>query len=142
MLSATVEKELAALRAQLSRKIAAIDEILDVLKSDQEESHPIPRGGRIKAIADAAYPIVEAAGPMRRESILDRLQADGVHIRGNGGVDKKLMTLSSALSKDARFKSHGKGSGLWDIDRDHANRIDDQQDSTTRSIYDDNRESP
>ena len=124
MLSTSMRKELKALREGYARKIAAIDEILDLKPTTGDiDTDPIPRGGRLKAIADTAYSVLaKADGPMRRESILERIEAAGVSVTGDG-LEKKLRLLSSALSRDTRLKSMGRGSGLWDIDREHTNRI-------------------
>ena len=124
MLSASMRKELKALKEGYARKLAAIDEILDEKPTTGYiDTDPIPRGGRLKAIANAAYSVlVKADGPMRRESILERIEAAGVSVTGDG-LEKKLRLLSSAMSKDTRFKSMGRGTGLWDIDHEHTNRI-------------------
>ena len=124
MLSASMLKELKVLREGYARKIAAINEILDEKPTTRDiDTDPIPRGGMIKAIADAAYSVLaNADGPMRRESILKEIEAAGVPVRGDG-LEKKLRLLSSALSKDTRLKSMGRGTGLWDIDREHTKRI-------------------
>ena len=124
MLSASICKELKVLREGYARKIAAIDEILDEKPTTRDiGTDPIPRGGRLKAIANAAYSVlIETDGLMRRESILERIETAGVPVTGDG-LEKKLRLLSSAMSKDTRLKSMGRGTGLWDIDREHTNRI-------------------
>ena len=124
MLSASMRQELKELKEGYARKIAAIDEILDEKPTIRDiDTDPIPRGGRMKAIADAAYSVLaKVDGPMRRESILERIGAAGVPVKGDG-LGNKLRLLSSALSRDARLKSMGRGTGLWDIDREHTNRI-------------------
>ena len=124
MLSVSVREELKALKHWYAKKISAIDEVLDENPVSQDvRDDPIPRGGRLKAIADAAYSLlVNADGPMRRESILEQIEAAGVSVTGDG-LEKKLRLLSSAMSRDTRLKSMGRGTGLWDIDREHTNRI-------------------
>ena len=124
MLSASMRKELKELKEGYARKIAAIDEILDEKPTIRDiDTGPIPRGGRMKAIADAAYSVLaKADGPMRRESILEGVEAAGGPVKGDG-LEKKLPLLSSAMSRDTRLKSMGRGTGLWDIDREHTNRI-------------------
>ena len=125
MLPASMRKELTELKEWYARKIAAIDELLDEKASPKTAgTEPIRRGGRLKALADAAYAVLDkAGGPMRRESILMQLENAGIPVHGDG-TEKKLALLSSAMSKDARFKSQGKGTGVWDIDRGHSERVD------------------
>ena len=126
MLSATMRKELRALKEWHAKKIAAIDEILEDKSSSRDaEDVPIPRGGRIKAIADAAFlAFIQNGGPLRRESILEHVEATtGTPVQGDT-AEKRLALLSSAMSKDTRFKSMGKGSGLWDLDYEHATRVE------------------
>ena len=124
MLSVSMREELKALKQLHAKKIAAIDELLNENPVSKDvRDFPIPRGGRIKAIADAAYSmLVNADGPIRRESILEHIEAAGVPVRGDG-LEQKLRLVSSALSKDTRLKSMGRSTGLWDIDREHTNRI-------------------
>ena len=124
MMSAGMEKGLKEYRKRLVEKIAAIDLLLDDSSSlSKDAAVPIPRGGRNKAIADAIFPIVQESGEMRREAILAELESAGVYVRGET-VEKKLATLSSVLSKDARFKSLGRSTGLWAIDNEHIARGD------------------
>ena len=124
MLTAATRKELKMLKDAYTRKLSAIEELLDEKPGLNEVgTDPIPRGGRIKAMADAAFAaLAEGDGPMRRESILTQIEADGVSVRGDT-LEKKLRLLSSALSRDTRFISMGRGTGLWNIDRGHAHRI-------------------
>ena len=123
MLTAGARKELKMLRELYAKKLAAIEELLDDKPAPNESgTEPIPRGGRIKAIAATAFAVLtKADGPMRRESILEQIETAGLRVSGDS-VEKKLRIVSSALSKDTRFRSMGRGSGLWDIDRGHAHR--------------------
>ena len=121
-MTVSTRKELQALRESYARKVSAIDELLDEKPASQEDTNPIPRGGRIKAISDAAHSVmVKGTGPLRRESILEQIEAIGVPVQGDS-LEKKLRLVSSALSKDARFKSAGRSTGLWHIDYEHAAR--------------------
>ena len=125
MLTAATRKELKMLKDSYTRKLAAIEELLDEKPASSDAgTSPIPRGGRIKAMADAAFTVLtDADGPMRRESILAQIEAAGVPVRGDT-LEKKLRLVSSALSKDTRFSSMGRGTGLWNVDRGHAHRVD------------------
>ena len=77
-----------------------------------------------KRVADAAYRVIgDSNRPIRRETILEAIEASGVTVNGSN-LPKRLAGLSAVFSRDARFKSMGKGTGLWDIDRDHTARTE------------------
>ena len=80
------------------------------------------RRGRLKEMADAIFPFLTEYGrPARREAMLEHLQEAGVEVTGET-YGKKLALISSALSKDPRFRSMGRSTGQWEIDREHLKR--------------------
>ena len=86
------------------------------------------RGGRLKEMADAIFPFLTEYGrPARREAMLEHLEKTGVEVTGET-YKKKLALISSALSKDPRFRSMGRSTGQWDIDREHLKRTSMLQD--------------
>ena len=122
----TSRQDLVSLKDELTAFIAAIDTILaHVDETHSQTASPVARGGRMVEVADTVYTILLSSdnGKMHRNIILEKLEADGVPI---GGKDRqrKLAALSSALSKDTRFKSMGRSTGLWCIDQEHVNRVD------------------
>ena len=106
----------------LVKKMGGIRNLLEAYETADENPQPVVRSGIMKAIADVAHYIISSNGrPMHRSQLLDRVEESGVTLTGDDR-DKKLMLLSSALSKDARFISVGRGTGLWDIDSEHKMR--------------------
>lgn len=106
-------------RELLEKKISGIKNVLEMYDVLEQDHQPAFRPGIMKAIADAAYPIILSNDrPLHRSQLLEKLEASGITLSGDDR-SKKLMLLSSALSKDARFTSVGRGTGLWDIDSGH-----------------------
>ena len=124
MLTSSTQKELRKLREQLLRKLAAVDELLNEQPDEESPAQHSPRRSNMsKGIADMAYLILEVHGrSMHRESLLEKIEENGIDIRPEEAVTKRQAALSAILSRDTRFKSLGKGTGLWEIDRDHVTR--------------------
>ena len=132
--------ELHEYRAWIDRRIDALKILLEpppeIGVSLPKRTTRVMRGGRLKEMADAIFPFLKVNGqPARREEILEHLEKTGVEVTGED-YKKKLALVSSALSKDPRFRSMGRSTGRWDIDRDHMKRtlmVQDRQE--TQSGY-------
>ena len=99
MLSASMRQELKELKEGYARKIAAIDEILDEKPTIRDiDTDPIPRGGRMKAIADAAYSVLaKAARENNPAHALRQTQGRFVNrpYKGDGGSCFHVMSSVS-----------------------------------------------
>ena len=125
-------QELVEYKAWIDRRIDALRVLLepppDISVSTAKPATRVVRGGRLKEMADAIIPfLLENGRPARREAILEHLEKFDVEVTGET-YKKKLALISSALSKDPRFRSMGRSTGRWDIDREHMNRVSMLQD--------------
>lgn len=127
MLTDSMRNELQALKVRLTTSLDHVNGLLEMEEAqsnvDTEVTTQINRGSNSKDVANAAYQIILNHGrPMHREPLLTELEDSGMSIRPDTQKTKKLTALSAILSKDARFKSLGRGSGLWGVDHDHVTR--------------------
>ncbi len=129
-------KELIEYKAWVDNRIDAVKTLLEPppqgIKLSIADSTTrvirVSRGGRMKQMADAIYPfLMEHGRPARREAMLEHLEKVGIKVTGE--TDKqRLALISSALSKDTRFKSMGRSTGQWGIDVEHMSRVSMLQD--------------
>ena len=129
-------KELIEYKGWVDKRIDAVKTLLEPpppgiklsVADSTTQAVRVSRGGRMKQMADAIYPfLMEHGRPARREAMLEHLEKVGIEVTGE--TDKqRLALISSALSKDTRFKSMGRSTGQWDIDREHINRVSLLQD--------------
>lgn len=124
MLTSSTQRELRKLKEELLKKLAAVDVLLNEQPAEEAPAPHSPRRSNMsKEVAEMAYLILDENGrSMHRESLLEKLESVGISIRPDELIPKRLSALSAILSRDTRFKSLGKGTGLWDIDRDHLDR--------------------
>ena len=126
-------QELLQYREWINKRIGAIEVLLEppplgINVNVTIAAARVARGGRLKEMADAIFPFLDShQRPARREAIFEYLKGIDFEVTGNT-YKQKLATISSALSRDPRFRSMGRSTGQWDIDREHINRVSMLQD--------------
>lgn len=88
---------------------SSIESLLDSIQAVEMADDRIvtaPQTGTVQEVLlSFLLDVLQTEGPQHRQVLLDRAQAQGIHI---GGRDR-LNQMSSYLSKDARFNSDGQG---------------------------------
>ena len=139
MLTSSLQKELVRLKEQLSSELDAVNMLLNEQSDgDAPETHEHRRSNMSKEVGDMAYQIILSHGrPMHRDMLVEELEDSGISIRPDAKRPKMLTSLSAILSKDARFKSQGRGTGLWGVDHDHVTRTEHMDDSAKENHHND-----
>ena len=97
---------------------SSIESLLDSIREVADGGRPYRDGAADKEQCRRSYyrscwMFLQTEGPQHRQVLLDRAQAQGIHI---GGRDKTQPDVQLHVSKDARFRSDGQGQ--WRITDD------------------------